>query len=235
MAQLETLPAGFPQTREGLHLLAEQVVKVAREHVTGEFSLVATEDGFGTPVFGPDNAQVRVEAGDLVVTVGEGERREPITTLRAAARLAADLLPENLELGDEPLGVDPEASRVLGRWYGFGEQLLEKLREEAGPTDEPSEPTLWPEHFDIAIEMGSDVEGSRANYGFSPGDENHDEPYLYMGPWSAKPKGKLWNAKGFTGAELSYAELAASGDPTATALDFCLTRKRALEELEFEG
>ncbi|MEK6277584.1 MAG: hypothetical protein AABM29_06195 [Actinomycetota bacterium] len=232
---LQPLPPDFARTREGLHRLAEEVVKLAREHVTGEFSLIATSDGFGTPVFGPDDAQVRVEGGELLVAVGEEERREPISTLRAAAQLAAELLPEGLDLSDEPLGINSEASRLLGRWYGFGEQVLEALRGEAGPTDEPTKPTLWPEHFDLAIEMGPDVEGSRANYGLSPGDENHDDPYLYMGPWSAKPQGELWNAKGFSGAELAYAELAASDDPAAMALDFCRARKRALEEMEFEG
>ena len=49
---LPPLPPGFPQTREGMHRLAEDVIKVAREHATGEFSLVQTPGGFGTPVFG---------------------------------------------------------------------------------------------------------------------------------------------------------------------------------------
>jgi hypothetical protein len=230
--RLEPLPPDFVRSREGLHRLAEQVVKLAREHLTGEFSLVATPGGFGTPVFGPDNAQVRVEGGDLVVTVGGEERREPISSLRAAAKLAADLLPADLEVGDEPLDVDPAASQALGRWYGLGEQLLEQLRAEARPGDDPTQPTLWPEHFDIAIETGPERAGRRANYGLSPGDEEHEDPYLYVGPWTAKPEGELWNAKGFTGAELDYAKLQAADDPLQTALDFCRARKEALDSME---
>ena len=46
--------------------------------------------------------------------------------------------------------------------------------------------------------------------GASPGDDEHDEPYLYVGPWSEQPPGPLWNANGFAGAELGYAELLAA-------------------------
>jgi hypothetical protein len=230
--ELQPLPASFAQTIQGLHRLAEQVVKLTREHVSGEFSLIATPDGFGTPTFGPQNAQVRVDGGELVVTIASEERREPITTLRAAAELAADLLPDDLELDAEPLSIDRESSSALGRWYGFGDLLLEALRAEAGADDEPTPPTLWPEHFDIAIEMGAEEAGKRANYGLSPGDEHHEEPYLYVGPWTAKPEGELWNGKGFTGAELDYSELIGADDQLAAALEFCRRRKEALDGLE---
>ena len=227
--RLQPLSADFVRSREGLHRLAEQVVKLAREHATGEFSLIATPGGFGTPVFGPQRTQVRVDGGDLVVRIGDEERRAAITSLRAAGQLAADLLPEDLELDDAPLGVNPADALALGRWYGFGQGLLERLSGEAGPNDQPTEPTLWPEHFDIAIEMGPEEIGKRANYGLSPGDEEHREPYLYVGPWTAKPEGELWNATGFTGAELGYVELSRADDQLATAMEFCRSRKRALE------
>lgn len=230
--QLQPLPVSFAETTLGLHRLAEQVVKLAREHVSGEFSLIATPGGFGTPVFGPNDAQVRVEGGDLVVVAGGEERREPITTLRAAANLVAGLLPEDLELDAEALSIDAESSSALGRWYGFGDQLLDALCTEAGPADAPTPPALWPEHFDIAIEMGSEEAGKRANYGLSPGDEDHEEPYLYVGPWIAKPEGGLWNGKGFSGAELGYSELVGADDQFAAALDFCRRCKQALDELE---
>ncbi|MEK6251173.1 MAG: hypothetical protein AABM43_04380 [Actinomycetota bacterium] len=230
--ELQPLPASFAQTMQGLHRLAEQVIKLTREHVSGEFSLIATPGGFGTPAFGPDDAQVRVEGADLVVVVGGEERREPITTLRAAAELAVDLLPDDLELDAESLSIDPESSSALGRWYGFGDPLLEALRGEAGADDAATPPTLWPEHFDIAIEMGAEEAGKRANYGLSPGDDDHEEPYLYVGPWTAKPEGELWNGKGFTGAELDYSELVGADDQLAAALEFCRRRKEALDKLE---
>src|SRR5512133_419291 len=232
---LKPLPASFPQTRRSLHRLADQVVKLAREHVSGEFSLIATEGGFGTPAFGPRRAQVRVEGGESVVALGGQEGREAITAVRAAAALVADLLPEDLELDDEPLDVDPEASLALGRWYGFGEELLRELAVGASDDDAATEPTLWPEHFDIAIEMGAEDAGRRANYGLSPGDDDHPEPYLYVGPWTAKPSGPLWNGRGFNGAEVSYSELVAADDQLAAALAFCRERTDALERLEVSG
>ena len=63
--------------------------------------------------------------------------------------------------------------------------------------------------------------GRRASYGASPGDASTPEPYLYVGPWgevdSAEP---FWNATGFTGATLAYADLLSADDPRAHALSF---------------
>jgi hypothetical protein len=89
---------------------------------------------------------------------------------------------------------------------------------------------LWPEHFDIAIELGDEAGGKRANFGASPGDDQHDEPYFYVGPWTAEISGELWNAKGFKGAELGYSELLEADDHRRTALDFMRARYRALQE-----
>ena len=227
---LPPVPAGFAGTRASMHRLAEGVVKVAREHLTGEFSLVRTDGGFGTPVFGDDN-QVRVAGTDLVVREQGEERRAPITTLPEAAELVGPrLLPGDLDLDEGPLAVDSAAAEALAASYALGEVALERLIESAGDGDDPTRPTLWPEHFDIAIELGRESEGLRVNYGLSPGDESHAEPYFYVGPWTATPSGELWNATGFAGAELPYAELAGADDPVATAVDFALERKRALEE-----
>ena len=227
---LKPLPDGFARTCGALHRLAEGVIKVAREHTSGNFSLIATPGGFGTPVFGPDDAQVRVEGAELIVRKGAEEKRAPITSLRAAAELCGDLVPGDLALDDGELGIDEACSRALGDWYGFGEFVLDGLRQGAAFDDEATEATLWPEHFDIAIELGAQDAGRRANYGFSPGDADHEEPYLYVGPWTPQPAAELWNGKGFSGAELGHSELIAAADQSAAALDFCNTRKQALSE-----
>jgi hypothetical protein len=227
--RLPPLPDGFERTRESLHGLAEQVVKVAREHVTGEFTMIRTPGGFGTPVFGEDR-QVRVDGAELVVRDGGEERRAPITSLAAAAELVGPgMLPEGLELSGKPLEIDPAAAAALAAAYEAAERTLERLVAGAGEGDDATAPTLWPEHFDLAIELGSESGGRRANYGLSPGDADHPEPYFYVGPWSAAVEGGLWNASGFSGAELGYSELAAAADPAQAALDFSLERKRALE------
>jgi hypothetical protein len=223
-------PPGIARTRASLHRLAEDVIKPAREQTGGEWTLVETPGGFGTPVFG-DDCQVRVEGVELVVREGGKERRAPIGSLRAAAEtIGPGLLPQGLgELSDEELEVDPDAAAAIAASYQLARQVLELLRGEAGPADSPTEPTLWPEHFDLAIEMGEEEAGRRANYGLSPGDENHEEPYFYVGPWAAPPAGELWNANGFPGAELAYRDLAEVADPVALAADFARTRKQALD------
>jgi hypothetical protein len=174
-----------------------------------------------------------VEGTELVVREAGEERRAPITSLAAAAELiGARLLPEGLGgLSEEPLAVDPAAAEALAGAYALGQEALERLVAGAGEEDAPTAPTLWPEHFDIAIEMGAEAGGRRANYGLSPGDEDHEQPYFYVGPWTARPEGGLWNATGFPGAELSYEELAATADPVAAAVEFSLARKRTLDGL----
>jgi hypothetical protein len=231
--ELPPLPAGFASTRESLHRLAEDVIKPAREQTSGEWTLTETPGGFGTPVFGED-CQVRVEGVDLVARERGAERRGPIESLAGSAELIGPgLLPDGLgRLPAEPLEVDPEACAALAAAFALAREALDQLRAGAMPADSPTAPTLWPEHFDLAIEMGEEAAGRRANYGLSPGDENHDAPYLYVGPWSPVDSGELWNARGFPGAELAYDELAASDDPAGLAVDFSLARKQALDRKE---
>ena len=98
----------------------------------------------------------------------------------------------------------------------------------AGNEADPSRVQLWPEQFDLAVELGSEAKGSRAAYGLSPGDEHHPEPYLYVAPWVAPAPGELWQATGFSGAELPYSELLGVPDQRGTALAFFRARLRAL-------
>lgn len=226
--RLGPTPATLTATRESLHAVGEQVVSKAREHANGKIALRYTRDGFGTPFFG-DDVQVRVEGTELVVQEGADERRAAITTLRAAGELiGAHLLPDDLELDDAPLALDAGAARFLGDWYGFAYSVLEELRAGADAALEPSRVQLWPEHFDVSIELGSEAGGRRAGYGASPGDGEHPEPYLYVTPWSPPPDGELWNATAFRGADLPVAELLDADDQRTTALDFLRARLDAL-------
>ena len=217
---LAPLPSTYGETMRSLHRTAELIVSPARKP-DNEISLRATPGGFGTPPFeyGGVQHQVRVEGADLV----DGDRRAPLTTLEDARAIVADLVPGPLD--DAALSVDPAAANALGELYEFGADVLQQLVDGAAEEDEPSPVTLWPEHFDIAIEMGSEAAGRRANYGVSPGDDEHPEPYLYVGPWTAQVSGGLWNAAGFNGAELTYSELLGAGDQRGAALDFFITRR----------
>jgi hypothetical protein len=209
---LTPLPSTFGATVRALHAVAEQIVAPARKP-DNEIALMATPGGFGTPPFEHDGAshQVRVEGADLV----DGQRRAVITSLEEARGVVAELVPRPLD--DAPLDIDIASAVALADVYAFGADVLREIG------DEPV--ILWPEHFDIATVAGTGP--TRANYGLSPGDEHHDEPYLYVGPW-AEVSGELWNAKGFAGAELTYSELLAAPDQRAAALDFLRTRKEAL-------
>jgi hypothetical protein len=201
---LSPLPEGFAAAVAALHRVAEEVVAPERKP-DNEISLRATSGGFGTPEFEweGERRQVRVEGAELVRAVDGGERRSP-------------------------LDVDPAAARALAEWFGFGAMVLGELVASAAPEDEATIPRLWPEHFDIAIELGPEAAGLRANYGLSPGDGDHPEPYLYVSPWSAKVSGPLWRASGFAGAEMSYAELIAAPGQHAAAGAFFSTRRDAL-------
>jgi hypothetical protein len=229
LPRLERLPDDFATTVASLHRVAELIVAPARKP-DNEIALQATPGGFGTPAFEHDGGthQVRVEGAELVHAEGVTERRAPLSSLAGAAEVVSELLPPGAELDAGPLSVGPDAAAALGDWYAFADAVLGRLIAAVGPADDPSAAILWPEHFDLAIELGDEGAGARANYGASPGDESHPQPYLYVGPWSAEASGELWQAKGFSGAELGYAKLAAVEDQAAVALGFFRTRKDAL-------
>ena len=207
---LRPLPPTFAATRGSLHAVAEHILAPCRYLATGHIGLRAAYQGFGTP---SGEREVRVEADVLV----DGGRRERLSTLRAAAKFL-DITPgapagvytpaTPLDL-DAPLDVDADAARALGDWYGFCAGLLDAMLAGASADDAPDEVQLWPEHFDIATSLGP--EGARANYGGSPGDADHAEPYLYIGPWSMEGRdGEFWNES--FGASLSYGALLDGAD-----------------------
>jgi hypothetical protein len=202
--RLAELPADFTTTRLALHRLAERTISPARAAVNGKIALRWTLGGFGTPFFGEDE-QLRVEHGALIHQRGE-----------RATRVAPFA------------GVDPAAATALGEYFGCATSVLEALRARNAQL-EPSRVQLWPEHFDISVELGSQSAGRRAVYGASPGDAAHSEPYVYVAPWGETPGGPRWGAHGFAGAELGYAELLAAADPRALALEFLQSR---MEELQ---
>jgi hypothetical protein len=214
-------------TRRSWHALAEHVLAPARARANGKIGLRFTRDGFGTPFFG-DDEQVRVERTDLVVVRDGRAQSRPITTLRAAAEFVgieagaptALFTPSTpLDL-DAPLPVDPVAARLLGDWFGFGCSVLEVVRAGAGPEDAPARVQLWPEHFDLAVDLGSEAANARGTFGASPGDDAHPDPYLYVTPWATKPDHPIWNDTAFRGASLPMSALAGTDRGRAFALAF---------------
>ena len=62
------------------------------------------------------------------------------------------------------LPIDRDAALALADWYALGAALLADLRA-AHPDVPSSDAQLWPEHFDLACELGDADAGTRANYG----------------------------------------------------------------------
>jgi len=230
---LTPLPDAFDTTREALHQYAFFAIAPRRYAETGRLGLRATPGGFGAPPWpSPDgDVQVRMEGDLLVVQTGEERRATRPTTVQEACDFLG--IPYQVEWFADfhdplkpidpgtPLEIDDNAATVLGDWFDFGNSVLEELRATPGAVD-ASEVQLWPEHFDLATELGSADAGQRASYGASPGDDAHPEPYLYVAAWGdvdrdAEP---YWNDTTFNGASLAYKELLASGNPQTAALAF---------------
>lgn len=47
---------------------------------------------------------------------------------------------------------------------------------------------LWPHNFDFSIEWFTGNKDEKIGTGITPGDEQYDEPYLYMNPWPFNEK-----------------------------------------------
>ncbi|MDQ1422863.1 MAG: hypothetical protein QOD72_361 [Acidimicrobiaceae bacterium] len=180
-------------TRRALHAVAEQVLAAACYAAEGRIGLLVVPDGFGTPEFG-DGRRVEVQQDELVVVNGDDVQRERLTTLRRAGELAgvepnAPLVypPATVYDPDRPLDIARGAARVIADWFAVVDAALRTV---AAELTEPTAITLWPEHFDLALAA------AEVNYGGSPGDDEHTEPYLYVGPFARPlPAGRpgFWN------------------------------------------
>lgn len=237
--RLVPVPSGFSLTRDSLHQLAYFVLSPVRHRANTKIGLRYTKGGFGTPFFG-DDTQVRIEGVDLVVQRSSEVRRAPLTTVNGACQAAGipyrvdwfprfgDPLPP-LD-PDHTLVIDEESVAAMTALFGFATALLEELRASAAQGERPSLVQLWPEHFDVAVELGDPEAGARASYGVSPGDQNHQEPYLYVSAWGEIDRANpFWNDPHFNGASLSYDQLGEADDQRVAAFDFFRQGQEALK------
>jgi hypothetical protein len=113
----------------------------------------------------------------------------------AAVDLSSPFDPGNdgPELGDIGTPVHIDAARALEvlAWLHLGAQAIDRVLPDAL---EPSMAQLWPEHFDVGIDVAS--AHGRVNLGASPGDADCPNPYLYVAPWEESRPGDatFWNA-----------------------------------------
>ena len=239
------LPADWSTQRDELRRIATHVVARAQQQVTGHFALMALPGGFGTPQFGDDRRRVRVAAGSLFVETARGRRDDgetattsvhllngsTISSLCAACGVTPD--PGLWVGGDTPalgdpdrsIDIDPRTAAVLGDWYSLGNRAMDAT---IASLSEPqaSVVRLWPEHFDLGVDVAVDTTGTpgvRTNLGVAAGDDVHETPYLYVGPWDEDRPGAaaFWNAP--FGAVLGFDEVGASDDPVRAATEFFRT------------
>jgi hypothetical protein len=225
--RLEALPDTFAETRQALHQFAFFVLAPRRHRANGKIGLRYTLGGFGTPFFEHDE-QVRIDGTELVRQSGETAESIVLTSVGESVRFIGgeyrqvwfpdfrdQLHPAPPE---EPLPVDGSSARAVADWFGFCVSILEELRHKSRERN-PRRPQLWPEHFDLAIEL--DLGGERSSIGGSPGDAAHSEPYLYVtGNDSVSRSDPRWNDEHFFGASLPYRDLVDAPDQRATALAF---------------
>jgi hypothetical protein len=236
--RLKPIPAALTETRESFHQLAFFVLAPARHRSNSKLGLRFTTGGFGTPFYG-DDMQVRVDGLDLVVQQGSRAERQPLTTIRRACQAVGipyqtDWFPgfrDQLTPGnpDDPLPLESEAAAAVTAWFGFATAVLEELRATAPLSQLPSRVQLWPEHFDLAIELGDSDARTRASFGASPGDEHHPAPYLYVSAWGEIDRAiSFWNDSHFNGASLAYDDLVKADDQRRVAFEFYREAQEAL-------
>jgi hypothetical protein len=224
--------------------VATHVVAQAQQTVTGHFALMPLPGGFGTPQFGADRRRVRVAGGSMFVENartpsddGDSATTEvhmiagsTVASLCEACGFTPD--PDFWAGGDTPplgdvdemLTLESDTTSVLGDWYALGQRAMDVALASL-PDPKASIVRLWPEHFDLGVDLAvntRDKPGTRTNLGAAAGDEFHQEPYLYVGPWGAERPGpaEFWNAP--FGAVLGFAELDVAENPLAAATEFFL-------------
>ncbi len=193
-------------TRVDLHRIAAHVLGRRRYAVSGHFGLRASPGGISTPAFGPEPETLRLTPLCLVREVGSESRGLALAgaTLAALAAFAGADLDAEFSAGgdmpalasvDEPLELDAKELGDLFWWFDLGWRVLDEVMAEQSGSCVAATIQLWPEHFDVgtSLDLGGD---DGVNLGFSPGDGFSDEPYVYLGPWSAARPGpsSYWNA-----------------------------------------
>lgn len=230
------LPAAFGPTRDTLHRIATHVLGRRRSEVSGRFGLRTFASGIATPAFGDEPEVLRLSRTALVRERGAAATHlsVPGTTLRQLAAFVDTDLQRPFSVGHEtvPVGdadavleLDLESTRLIGKWFGFGWEVLDTVVSTLPTSASPATTQLWPEHFDAATTVLTNS-GTGVNLGFSPGDGFEAQPYAYVGPHDGARGGdpSFWNAP--FGAVLTMQAITGAGDPFATVADFLRTGLR---------
>jgi hypothetical protein len=119
-------------------------------------------------------------------------------------------------------GFDPEQAAHYAEALWWLEEQFRELKVEL--TEGVTSPILlYPHHFDLSLVWFPHDDERQLAIGWSTGDEIIPEPYLYLNAYPepdgftklSLPAAAHWQTKGFSGAVLPYAALAASKEPAA--------------------
>jgi hypothetical protein len=222
--------------------VATHILARARCEADGHFGLRVTPSGIATPAFGAEGDVLRIAGPALVRESREaGEARSatielPGRSLGALAAFAGVSLEapfsvggDTPDLGDPevPIDIDVGAAMAVMAWLGVGAVALDRVLPR---TAAPSVIQLWPEHFDISVDVATGH--GRANLGASPGDGFSADPYLYVSPWEGARPGDptFWNAP--FGAVVLQEDGAATAEQVEGAVAFFETGLSLLGEAE---
>ena len=225
-------PTSYIHQRASLQQITAHVLASRLHDATGRFGLRPTPGGWGTPQHSQQRERLRI-SGELLVREQAGPSNTDTMSLNGStmADLAAfagvDLSAEfsvghdtpELDGVDTALYVSHEAVLRIASWFSLAGQAIDQTVAAHGGA---SMAQVWPEHFDIGIDVAfGPGETDRVNLGASPGDNLHQDPYLYVGPWTAARPGNdstYWNAP--FGAVLGEATLTLDTDMAGRAVHF---------------
>jgi hypothetical protein len=175
-----------------------------------------------------DDASGREKAAFALDGASRAEALAWIAARVGNAGLDASLLRSTLHFTIAPHATDTGAAfhadgddlEELARWYGDASAFLEEYGaavKGAGPA------RCWPHHFDIATLVRPPAGGrlQTIGIGLSPGDQESDEPYFYVGPSPAPstipPALSIgaWHTTSWWGAALGASAIVGAGDADA--------------------
>lgn len=191
-----TSPSGddLATTRRSLHAVAEHIMAGPQHRLAGTIRLVVTADGFSTIALVGAAGRLEVRGASLVAHRPAAELQVPLAGSIAEVAEAVGVDP------GAPVGVysdgsgadasfevvvEPASTQEILRVLAMGDAALRRFTMRHGSEGSPV-PVLWPEHFDVGIDL------DEVNYGVSPGDGFITEPYAYVGPWQQR-LGPFWN------------------------------------------
>lgn len=169
-------------TRRAMHGVAELLLAGPQHRASGEIALRVTPIGIRTIA----EPRVQTDGGYLVTDAARiALNGHTYAAIGAAAGLDVGAPTGLYSDGsgadpDEEIVLDLSALSALVDVFAAGDRALRTFAPE-------TEPVLWPEHFDVAVEIDA------VTYGVSPGDDYLPEPYAYVAP-PRVDSGGFWNA-----------------------------------------